>query len=108
MTDFEVLSRREWQLLAIGSLPWMLYNAAYQIMISFLPSILVGNGLGIARAGSLLALNTVLFVVSVQAGGFVLKRAARPDLVCHLSIGAWCATLPFIAAGRDPLLWLLD
>jgi predicted MFS family arabinose efflux permease len=102
-----VLSRRAWQLLAIGSLPWMLYNAAYQIVISFLPSILVGHGLGIAHAGSLLALNTVLFVVSVQAGGFVLKRAARPDLVCHLSIAAWCATLPFIAAGRDPLAWLV-
>src|SRR5689334_9768970 len=102
-----VLTRREWRLLAIGSLPWMLFNAAYQITISFLPSILVGDGLDIASAGSLLALNTVLFVVSVQAGGFVLERAARPDLVCHATIVGWCATLLFIAAGHDPLTWLV-
>jgi len=102
-----VLSRREWWLLAVGSLPWLLYNAAYQITTAFLPSILVADGLGIVRAGSLLAINTVGFVVGVQAGGFLLKRASRPDLVCHLMIAAWCATLLFIAAGSEPLPWLV-
>src|SRR5262249_8183151 len=71
-----VLTRSEWLLVAIAALPWMAYNAAYQIMLSFTPSFLVGNGLGIAHAGSLIALNTVLFVASVQAGGFLLRRAA--------------------------------
>ena len=102
-----VLTRREWQLLAIGSLPWLLYNAAYQIVISFLPSFLVGNGWGIARAGSLVALNTVMFVVGVQGGGVLLKRAARPDLVCYLMLLAWVATLLVIAAGSEPWPWLV-
>jgi predicted MFS family arabinose efflux permease len=102
-----VLTRREWSLLAIGSLPWLLYNAAYQIVLSFLPSFLVGNGFGIARAGALVALNTVLFVVSVQAGGFLLERSARPERLCHATIVAWCATLLFIAAGSAPLPWLV-
>ncbi|MDQ6639346.1 MAG: MFS transporter [Pseudomonadota bacterium] len=102
-----VLTRVEWSLLAIGSLPWLLYNAAYQIVLSFLPSFLVGNGLGIAHAGWLVAVNTVMFVVSVQAGGFLLERSARPERLCHATIVAWCATLLFIAAGSAPLPWLV-
>ena len=102
-----VLTRREWSLLAIGSLPWLLYNAAYQIVLSFLPSFLVGNGLSISRAGTFVALNTVMFVVSVQAGGFLLERSTRPERLCHVTIVAWCATLLFIAAGSDPLPWLM-
>jgi predicted MFS family arabinose efflux permease len=102
-----ILSSAEWALLAIGSLPWLLYNAAYQIVLSFLPSFLVGNGLGIARAGWLVAVNTVMFVVSVQVGGFLLQRSARPERLCHATIVAWCATLLFIAAGSAPLPWLV-
>ena len=102
-----VLTRREWRLLGIGSLPWLLYNAAFQIVMSFLPSFLVGSGWAIAQAGSLVALNTVLFVVGVQAGGVLLKRAAHPDRLCHASIAAWCASLLFIAAGSAPLPWLV-
>jgi len=102
-----VLTRAEWSLLAIGSLPWLLYNAAYQIVLSFLPSFLVGNGMGIANAGWLVAVNTVMFVVSVQAGGFLLERSARPERLCHATIVAWCATLLFIAAGSAPLPWLV-
>ena len=102
-----VLARREWNLLMIGSLPWLFYNAAYQIVVSFLPSFLVGNGFGIAGAGSLVALNTVMLVVGVQAGGVLLKRTAHPDRLCHAMIVAWCATLLFVAAGSAPLPWLV-
>ena len=102
-----VLTRAEWSLLAIGSLPWLLYNAAYQIMLSFLPSFLVGGGLNIAHAGWLVAVNTVMFVVSVQVGGFLLQRSAQPERLCHATIVAWCVTLLFIAAGSAPLPWLV-
>jgi predicted MFS family arabinose efflux permease len=101
-----VLTRVEWSLLAIGSLPWLLYNAAYQIVLSFLPSFLVGNGLGITHAGWLVAVNTVMFVVSVQAGGFLLS-AARARAALSRAIVAWCVTLLFIAAGSAPLPWLV-
>ena len=101
------LTRLDWRLLAIGSLPWLLYNAAYQIVLSFLPSFLVGNGMGIASAGRLVAVNTVMFVFSVQLGGFLLKRCARPEQLCHATIIAWCATLLFIAEGGAPLAWLI-
>ena len=102
-----VVTRREWHLLMIGSLPWLLYNAAFQIVLSFMPSFFVGNGLGIAHAGSLMAINAVMFVVGVQLGGFVLKRTAHPDRLCHAMILVWCATLLLIAAGHAPLPWLV-
>ena len=103
------LTRLDRALLAIGSLPWLLYNAAYQTVLSFLPSFPVGNGncIGIASAGRLVAVNTVMFVVSVQLGGFLLERSARPERLCHAAIIAWCATLLFIAAGGAPLPWLV-
>jgi len=102
-----VVTCREWHLLMIGSLPWLLYNAAFQIVLSFLPSLLVERGLGIGSAGSLVAVTTAMFVLSVQAGGVVLRRARRPDRICHLAIVGWCATIVFLAAGSAPLPWLV-
>jgi predicted MFS family arabinose efflux permease len=102
-----VLTRREWRLLLIGSLPWLLYNAAFQIVTSFLPSFFVGSGYGIAHSSSLVALTTVFFVVGVQAGGVWLKHARHPDLICHAAIAGWCATLLFVAAGSTPWPWLV-
>ncbi len=102
-----ILTAREWQLLLIGSLPWMLYNAAFQIEMSFLPSILVGNGFSIKAAGSLIAVNAALFVVGVQAGGILLKTARRPDLVCFVTLLAWCISLLLLASSVHPLLWLV-
>ena len=101
------LARHEWALLVIASMPWLLYNAAFQIVLSFLPSLLVERGIGIARAGILVAVTTAMFVISVQAGGIVLRRARRPDRICHLAIAGWCATIVFVAAGSAPLPWLI-
>jgi MFS family permease len=102
-----LLQRREWLLLLAASAPWLLYNAAYQIAISFLPSYLVETGSGLGRAGAWSALNTVVLVVSVQLGGIVLKRTRRFDLVCHLAICGWCATLLGLTTGTVPLFWIV-
>jgi predicted MFS family arabinose efflux permease len=101
------LDGKEWQLLVVCSLPWMLYNAAFQVEISFLPLILVQGGLGIQGAGGLVAVNTISFVVGVQAGGILLKRTARPDLVCGLALVAWSASLLLLTLDTSPLPWLV-
>jgi len=101
-----LLSASEWRLLAIGSLPWMLYNAAFQISISFLPSYLVEHGFTLAQAGVASAVNTVTFMIAVQLGGVLLKRARRPDLACHFAALGWGLTLLGLATGTAPLAWI--
>jgi MFS family permease len=98
---------REWRLLAIASLPWLLFNAAYQLVVSFLPLVLLERGASIAGSGALAALNTALIIVSVQAGGVLLKRASRPDLICHAALLGWCATLLLLAGTSAPLPWIV-
>ncbi len=102
-----VLTRTEWRLLAIASLPWMLYNAAYQIVVSFLPSFFVESGFSIARAGAVTALNTVMFMASVQAGGILLKRARHPDRLCHAAMIGWAASFLLLSTGTLPLVWIM-
>lgn len=101
------LTRHEWMLLGIAALPWLLYNAAYQVLVSFLPSYFLQTGMSVARAGALSALNTVFFVIAVQAGGVILKRATNPDVVCQLAILGWCATLLALSTGWMPLVWVV-
>lgn len=101
------LTAREWRLLLVASLPWLVYNAAYQILVSFLPSFFLENGLSVAGSGAVTALNTLLIVVSVQAGGIILKRATRPHVVCHAAIIGWCGTVLMLSVSSTPLLWIV-
>jgi len=102
-----VLDAREWRLLAVASIPWLAFNAAYQLVVSFLPSFLLESGASIARSGAMTAVNTVLIIASVQAGGVLLKRAPRPDLICNGAIVGWCATLLILSGGSMPWLWIV-
>ena len=101
------ISAVEWRLLAIASLPWFLYNAAYQIVVSFLPALFLEHGMSIGRAGSIAGINALVMVVSVQTGGILLKRVPRPDLVCVVAIVTWCATLAMLTTGWMPMLWVV-
>ena len=101
------LDAREWRLLAVASIPWLAFNAAYQLVVSFLPSFLLETGSSLTFSGALTALNTALVIVSVQAGGVLLKRSRRPDLLCHVAIVLWCASLLLLANKSAPLLWIV-
>ena len=101
------LSAREWRLLLVASLPWMLFNAGYQIVVSFLPAFFLERGLSVAASGATAALNTAIIIVSVQAGGLLLRRMPRPDVLCHAAIVGWSVTTAFVIDGSNPLPWLV-
>jgi cyanate permease len=103
----KVIDAGEWRLLAIASIPWLVYNAAYQIVVSFLPSFLGESGASIARSGAMTAINTALIIASVQAGGVLMKRAARPDWICHAAIAGWCASLLLLSTSSLPWVWII-
>ena len=102
-----VIDTREWRLLAIASIPWFTYNAAYQLVVSFLPSFLLETGSSLTSSGAMTGLNTAIMIASVQAGGVLLKRSSRPDLLCHAAIISWCASLLLLSSASLPLFWIV-
>lgn len=100
-------SRREWLLLSVGATPWMFYNAAYAIIVAFVPMWLAGAGLSIARAGGYTAINSLLVIVSVQTGGLLVQRFGRPNLVASAGLVGWALCLIGLMNSTEPLLWLV-
>jgi len=93
-----VLSRRERSLVTVASLPWMLYNVGFAVMLGFLPSLLVRGGFSVARAGLLLGVTTLLFIGSVLLGGAAAQWLARQETVVAIGLlvyAAALATLPY-------------
>src|SRR4029079_10956359 len=83
--DLAALSASEWKILIFASLPWALYNAPYLLIVAFLPSYLVEQGHSSVTAGGLTAINTLLAIVSVQAGGILVQRFGHPDRLAFAS-----------------------
>ena len=94
------LSRRERNLATVASLPWMLYNVGFAVMLGFLPSLLVRGGFSVERAGVLLGLTTFLFIGSVLLGGSAAQWLAREEIVVAVGLlvyGAALAALPYMS-----------
>jgi MFS family permease len=92
------LSRSEIGLVGVASVPWMLYNVGFAVMLGFLPSLLVRRGLSLEAAGLLLGINTLLFIGSVLLGGASAQWLARPELVVGagvLTYAVGLAVLPY-------------
>lgn len=92
------LTRREIGLVGVASVPWMLYNVGFAVMLGFLPSLLVRSGLSLEQAGLLLGINTLLFIGSVLLGGASAQWLARPELVVTagvLTYAVGLAALPY-------------
>jgi len=87
------LSRRETGLVIVASVPWMLYNVGYSLMLGFVPSLLVRGGLSVEQAGLLLGLSTLLFIGSALLGGASAQWLARPEVVVILGLLAFTGGL---------------
>jgi predicted MFS family arabinose efflux permease len=73
-----LLSRREWGLVSLAAVPWTLYNVSYAVMLAFLPALLVRGGVSVEQAGALVGVQTMLFIVSILAGGALGQWVVRP------------------------------
>src|SRR5262245_22192696 len=92
------LTRREVWLVGVASVPWMIYNVGFAVMLGFVPSLLVRDGLSVQEAGLLLGVNTLLFIASVLAGGAAAQWVARPEMIVSTGILAYAvglAVLPY-------------
>jgi predicted MFS family arabinose efflux permease len=75
------LSTREWRLVLIAGLIWGIYNVAYIVLISFLPSLFAAQGYSLAEAGAITSLMGWALIALVPVGGHLADRNKRPDLV---------------------------
>lgn len=102
------LDAREWRLLGLSGAAWASYNAMYAGLASFLPAWLIERGAGVAQAGALAALNTILIVVAVPVGGVLVHRTGRPLAVLTAGlVGGSIALAALLHGGpTTPLLVL--
>jgi MFS family permease len=105
--DLRALARQEWILLGATSLPWVFYNAAYVLSVSFLPIYFVDSGLSIVSAGGLTAINTILIIVSVQAGGLLVQRFGHADGIVYCSLAGWALATIGVMTSSAPLPWII-
>ena len=101
------ISAREWWLLLLASLPWMLFNGAYAVVLAFLPLHLMKEGYGIGPAGALIGLNTLLIIASVQAGGVWARHARNPDFVAHAGLVLYAASLCAVLVLPGTFVWIV-
>jgi predicted MFS family arabinose efflux permease len=65
--------------LSVAGLIWGLFNAAFAIVFSFGPTMLVERGWSTAQAGSVISIVLWIAVFSVPFGGFIADRFKRPQ-----------------------------
>ena len=105
--DLRGVTRRDWTLICANSFPWMLYNAGYVLAVAFLPSFFVAAGFSVAAAGGLTAINTLLFIVSVQAGGWLVQRYGHADRFVYASLAGLALAVAGAITSPEPLPWMI-
>ncbi|SDB14740.1 MFS transporter [Belnapia rosea] len=97
----------EWlPLLTVGAL-WATYNAAYAVVLGFLPAFLVAAGESAASAGAVASLVGWAILPLLPLGGALAERLGRPLLACGLCMAAMAAALLALLAGAPSALALI-
>jgi predicted MFS family arabinose efflux permease len=100
------ISRQEITLVCLAGAIWGLYNGAFTITFSFSPILLVASGMAVGAAGFLVGSVTWLVVASVQAGGIVVQRWGRPNVLMLAGVIVWGACL-LLLPSADPVTSLI-
>jgi MFS family permease len=93
--------------LALAASAWTLYNVAFALLVTFLPTLFATRGLPPGQASALAAALTATVIVSVPASGWVVQRSGRPLAVAIVGMIGWIACVGAVWAGGSPTPWLL-
>jgi len=101
------LNRPEQVLSVLAGIARGLFSAAIVVFMSFLPPLLISQGMGVTDAGVLTSVAAIVATVSVPLGGFLSDRTGKPN---HFIVGGavgsalTCVLVPYIAPA---ILWVL-
>jgi MFS family permease len=68
---------------------WALYNAAYIVVVSFVPLFLHSTGMAPATAASLVGLGLWVAIVAGPLGGVLADRSRKPNLIIVGGVLTW-------------------
>jgi MFS family permease len=86
---------------------WALYNAAYIIVVSFVPLFLHSTGMAPATAASLIGIGLWVAIVAAPVGGVLADRSRKPDHLIVAGVLIWGLGLTLvIPLATSPLLLL--
>jgi len=103
------LSRHEWALISFVGFIWGTYNAAYVILVSFLPALFQSRGSSLAEASGVVSILAFALIVAVPIAGYIAERVKRPNLIMiagFLACAVAAAALPAVAMPMIPF-WLI-
>ena len=83
--------------LSVAGLIWGLFNAAFAIVFSFGPTMLVERGWTIAQAGPAISIVLWIAVFSVPLGGFLADRFRRPQTMLVVAAILFAALMVALA-----------
>jgi len=98
------ITLREFILVSLAALVWLLFNANLILVVSFSPAYLTAMGHDVAAAGRLTSVGTWLGIVSVPLGGLLVQRGMSADRFMALTFLSGSAATFAIVWLDDPLL----
>lgn len=73
------VTRREFVLVSLAAVIWLLFNANLILVVSFAPAYLTAMGHEVAAAGRLASVGTWLGIASIPLGGLLVQRGMPAD-----------------------------
>ncbi|MBJ6370473.1 CynX/NimT family MFS transporter [Sedimentitalea arenosa] len=89
---------REWGLIVLAGIAWGAFNAGYVVYLSFGPSMLEAQGMGLLAAASVISVGSWLMILSGAACGQIVDRFGRRETVLAVCMAG--AILALMLLGR--------
>jgi predicted MFS family arabinose efflux permease len=103
------LSRREFGMVCLAGAIWMLVNAAYLVVVTFTPTLLIERGMAIADAGFAVSLLSWVAMIALPLGAYIVTkyRVSDPVMIVGLLASIVAGALIPLFSGAPQLLLIL-
>ena len=101
-------SAGETGMVCVAGTIWALYNAAFIILLSFVPLFLHSRGMAPATAASLVGVGSWIAIVANPLGGVLADRLRKPTLLIGACVLVWGLGLTLVVPWADSVPLLLS